>query len=263
MRSALADTLQPVELAEGVAIQLRVAGPAPRSLAWSIDLLIAIACYIALSIGLGFLGVFGMENVWQGVLMLFLFAFNWFYNVFFEMTRHGATPGQRVLGLKVASVSGGPVRLPQSLIRNLLRVIDFMPGFYLLGFLTTLCNARFQRLGDLVADTVVVYAEPKAARKTRPAQVKIHATPMPAAVPLSRAEQASILQFLDRAPQWSDARRMELSDLLSPLTGATGPEGLRRLCGIGLWLRQQGRPTAAPLAPAPSSPDRPHDFPAV
>lgn len=234
-----ADTLQPVELADGVEIHLRVAGPAVRSLAWTIDLCIAIVCYMAVSVLFGMLGLFGMENIWMGVLLLFMFFFNWFYNVFFEMTRHGATPGQRHMGIKVASVSGAPVRLPQSLIRNLLRTIDFMPALYLFGFICTLCNRRFQRLGDLVADTVVVYADPKPASQQR---VQINATPMPPAQPLSRPEQVAILQFIERAPQWSDARRIELSDLLSPLTGATGEEGLRRLCAIGLWLRQ-GRAT--------------------
>lgn len=234
-----ADTLQTVELADGVAIYLRVAGPAIRSLAWTIDLCIAFACYIAASLLFGMLGVFGMENIWLGLLLLFIFLFNWFYNVFFEMSRHGATPGQRYLGIKVASVSGAPARLPQSLIRNLLRTIDFMPGFYLFGFLCTLCNKRFQRLGDLVADTVVVYADPK---PISPLRVQINATPMPPAQPLSRPEQATILQFIERAPQWSDERRIELSDLLSPLTGATGEEGLRRVCAIGLHLRQ-GHPS--------------------
>jgi uncharacterized RDD family membrane protein YckC len=237
--NALADTLQTVELADGVEIQLRVAGPAIRSLAWTIDACIAIACYIAAAIVMGMLGVFGMENVWEGVLLLFMFFFNWFYNVFFEMTRHGATPGQRFMGIKVASVNGGPVRLPQSLIRNLLRFIDFMPAFYLFGFLSTLCNQRFQRLGDLVADTVVVYADPKPAN---PLRVQINATAQPPPHSLSRPEQAVILQFIERAPLWSDDRRIELANLLSPLTGASGPEGLRRLCAIGLYLRQ-GHPS--------------------
>jgi uncharacterized RDD family membrane protein YckC len=239
MTPALTDTLQPVELAEGVEIQLRVAGPGVRSLAWTLDLAIAIACYIALAIVMGLLGFFGMENVWQGVLLLFMFFFNWFYNVFFEMTARGATPGQRHCGIKVVSLSGGPVRLPQSLIRNLLRVIDFMPVAYLFGFLCTLCNRRFQRLGDLVADTVVVYADPKIDLTQR---VHVNADPCPPPMPLSRAEQAAVLQFLERAPSWSEERRIEMADLLSPLTGATGPEGLRRLCAIALWLRQSGQP---------------------
>ncbi len=235
--AAPTDTLQAVELAEGVAIQLRVAGPGPRSLAWTVDLCIAIACYFAAGMAFAFLGLFGMENVWQGVLLLFMFFFNWFYNVFFEMGRHGATPGQRTVGLRVASVSGGPVSLPQSLIRNLLRVIDFMPAAYLFGFICTLSNRRFQRLGDLVADTVVVYADPKTKALTTTLP---NVEPKPPPQPLNRAEQAAILQFLERAPVWSDERRIELADKLAPLTGASGLEGLRRLCAIGLWLRGKG-----------------------
>ncbi|HRK15074.1 MAG TPA: hypothetical protein PK490_12330, partial [Prosthecobacter sp.] len=53
-------------------------------------------------------------------------------------------------------------------------------------------------------------------------------------------EQAALLDFLERAPRWSDARKLELSDLLEPLTGSAGMEGLRRACGMGLWLRQGG-----------------------
>ena len=234
-----ADTLQSVELADGVSIHLKVAGPAVRSLAWTIDVCITVVVYLIVFISLGVLGGFsGSGTVVQGFLLLFMFFFNWFYNVFFEMTRHAATPGQRMMGIKVASVSGGPARLPQSMIRNLLRVIDFMPACYLFGLVCSLFNARFQRLGDLVADTVLVYAEPKTANATR---TQINAAPQPPAQPLSRDEQAAILQFIERAPQWSDERRIELSDQLSPLTGATGMDGLQRLCAIGLWLRQGGK----------------------
>jgi uncharacterized RDD family membrane protein YckC len=235
--SALADTLQPVELADGVSLQLRVAGPAVRALAWLVDLCIAIGCYIAAAIVLGIAGAFTGAQVGQGLMFLFMFLFNWFYNVFFEMGKRQATPGQRGMGLKVASVSGAPPRLPQSLIRNLLRTIDFLPFGYFTGLICTLSNRRFQRLGDLVADTVVVYADEK--QHDSP-EFTVNATPMAPPVALSREEQASILAFMERAPQCSDARRLELSDVLAPLTKRTGMPGLQRLCGIGLWLSNRG-----------------------
>lgn len=139
------------------------------------------------------------------------------------------------MGLKVASVSGAPVRLPQSIIRNLLRVIDFMPGFYLFGLVCCLFSRRFQRLGDLVADTVVIYAEPEV---IKPIDFKVNAEALAPPVALARAEQAALLQFLERAPQWSDARKMELTDLLEPLTGKTGLSGLSQTCSIGVWLQK-------------------------
>ncbi len=231
-----ADTLQPVELADGVEIHLRVAGPAARSMAWVVDFLIFAVALLVIGLALMFAsaGIGGRTAI--GVFLLCGFILSWFYNVIFEMGRHAATPGQRMLGLKVCGVSGAPVRLPQSVIRNLLRVIDFMPGFYLLGLVCCLFNRRFQRLGDLVADTVVVHVEPK----HEPALVEVRAEPVPPARPLTRAEQAALLDFLERAPRWSDARKLELSDLLEPLTGSAGMEGLRRACGMGLWLRQGG-----------------------
>jgi hypothetical protein len=61
-------------------------------------------------------------------------------------------------------------------------------------------------------------------------------------VVLTREEQAALQQFIDRAPNWSDERRLELSALAEPLTQASGAEGLRRLCGMALWLQEpEGR----------------------
>lgn len=234
----LADTLQPVELADGVEIHLRVAGPAARSVAWLVDLLIFIGVVLVLIVVFNLLSPSLGDKTVQGILMLCMFVLGWFYNVVFEMGKKAATPGQRMMKLKVSSVSGAPVRLPQSLIRNLLRVIDFMPGCYLFGLTCCLFTRRFQRLGDLVADTVVVYAEPVEVKIT---ETQVNAEPFPPPVALSRVEQAALLQFLERAPQWSDARRTELTDLLEPMTGATGTAGLRQACGIGLWLQKGGQ----------------------
>lgn len=232
------DTLQPVELADGVEIHLRVAGPAVRSLAWFIDLLIFFVVIFAWVLLVGIIAGGLGDGIAQGVMLLGLFLLAWFYNVVFEMTARGATPGQRAVGVKVASVSGAPVRLPQSIIRNLLRTIDFMPAGYLFGLICCLFTQRFQRLGDLVADTVVIYDDPK---EPKTAAIQVNADPQPPPQALSRAEQAAILQFLERAPQWSDARKMELSDLLEPLTGRKGLPGLTQVCSMGVWLQKGGK----------------------
>ncbi len=232
------DTLQPVELADGVEIHLRVAGPAVRSVAWLVDLLIFVAILILWGVVVGFIASAVGEGIGTGLFLLGLFLVAWFYNVIFEMTARAATPGQRVMKIKVVSVSGAPVRLPQSLIRNLLRVIDFMPAAYLFGLICCLFTRRFQRLGDLVADTVVIYDDSK---PVAPAAIQVNAEPHPPSQVLNRAEQAAILQFLERAPHWSDARKIELSDLLEPLTDRKGLGGLTRVCSMGLWLQKGGK----------------------
>ncbi|WP_395747508.1 RDD family protein [Prosthecobacter sp.] len=235
MAAARADTLQSVELADGVEIQLRVAGPAVRSMAFAIDLLIRVGIYFAVGFGMSLLlpGLIGPEMT-SGLLLLFVFLMEWFYNVFFEAGAKGATPGQRSMKLRVMSVTGGPVSLAQAVMRNFLRVVDFMPFSYLCGITCMLFTRRFQRLGDLVANTVVTYAD---APPVFTHEVEVRAERRVPAQTLTREEQAALLQFLERAPLWADERRIELSTLAQPLTEAAGQEGLRRLCGMALWLR--------------------------
>jgi hypothetical protein len=75
----------------------------------------------------------------------------------FEAFWHGQTPGKRLIGLRVLSVTGRPARLDEAILRNLLRVVDQLPGVYAIGILTMLISSRNQRLGDLAAGTVVVH----------------------------------------------------------------------------------------------------------
>ncbi|MBL9176624.1 MAG: RDD family protein [Verrucomicrobiaceae bacterium] len=251
MATARADTLQPVELADGVEIQLRVAGPAVRSMAYTIDLLVRLGIYLGVWIAALFLVLpgIGMELT-AGLMLLFMFFMEWFYNVIFEAGAKGATPGQRSMKLRVMSMTGGPVTLAQAVMRNFLRVVDFMPGLYLTGIVCMLFTRRFQRLGDLVANTVVTYADPPPSPTP---VVEIRAERRAPAQVLTREEQAALLQFIERAPLWADERRVELSTLAEPLTRAPGTEGLRRLCGMALWLQEpeEKRGTPPPLKGAP------------
>ncbi len=244
MAAARADTLQSVELADGVEIQLRVAGPAVRSMAYMIDLLIRIGIDFAVGMAVFMLlpPLIGAEMA-GGLMMLFAFFMEWFYNVFFEAGAKGATPGQRSMKLRVMSVTGGPVSLAQAVMRNFMRVADFMPGLYLTGIVCMLFTKRFQRLGDLVAHTVVTYAE---VPPVLTPQVEIRAERRAPAQVLTREEQAALLQFIERAPLWADERRIELAALAQPLTGVVGVEGLRRLCGMALWLQDPEEKSGTP-----------------
>ena len=244
MAASRVDTLQSVELADGVEIHLRVAGPVARSMAFSLDLLIRLGIDLVVWITL-VLAVFPTigPEYGRGLGLLFMFLMEWFYNVLFELGPKGATPGQRCLKLRVMSVTGGPITPAQALMRNFLRFVDFMPLCYVTGILCMLFTKRFQRLGDLVANTVVTYAD-QAVVQTPASEVRAERRPPP--IVLSREEQAALMQFLERAPLWSEGRRIELSDLTSPLTQAEGQEGLRKLCGMALWLQEPEEKRAAP-----------------
>lgn len=84
----------------------------------------------------------------------------------------GATPGKFAARLRVVRVDGRPLDLRSVAIRNLLKPIDYLPFFYLLGGALVLLTANSQRLGDLAAGTTVVYRhralEPGATRSSTP-----------------------------------------------------------------------------------------------
>ncbi|HET8910639.1 MAG TPA: RDD family protein, partial [Ktedonobacteraceae bacterium] len=72
-----------------------------------------------------------------------------------EATR-GASVGKMVMGLRVVRQDGGPISWTESLIRNLLRIIDVLPFAYIVGAIIVSTNPLKQRLGDKVAHTVVI-----------------------------------------------------------------------------------------------------------
>jgi uncharacterized RDD family membrane protein YckC len=231
------DTLQRVELAEGVEIHLRMAGPYVRVLAYLIDLMIR-----GVIVFLGWLFVILGSMLWggnvsQGLLLLMLFFVMFFYYVLYEAGKRGASPGKRMMGLRVVDTSGAPITFGQAFLRNMLRFADAMPvPSYGFGLLSTLLTRRFQRLGDLLANTVVVYDRmPNIQAASLPPVLQTVAP----GVPLSREEQAALAGFADRAGMWSEARRIELSDHARALTGATGQQGMTRLLGMAHWLEDK------------------------
>ena len=133
------DTLQAVELAEGVEIRLRVAGPMLRAGAYALDLLIRTGVMIVMGIAMGLLGIAIGERLGEGMLMLAWFLMEWFYPVLFEAGKRGATPGKRALGLRVVQATGSPISFGQAVVRNFLRWVDGMPFFtYGLGMASCL-----------------------------------------------------------------------------------------------------------------------------
>jgi uncharacterized RDD family membrane protein YckC len=93
-------------------------------------------------------------------IILFHFLLYWGYFTLFEAFWNGQTPGKRWCKLRVIRDSGRQITLFESMTRNLVRIIDFMPGIYAVGLITMLCNKRNKRLGDLAAGTLVVHERP-------------------------------------------------------------------------------------------------------
>ena len=240
------DTLQSVELGDGVEILLRVAGPFVRAMALLIDYLIIIGILIVLGIVVSLVAVSSNEYFAQGVMLIALFLLSWGYFAFFEGGKRSATPGKRSMGIRVVDRSGNAASRGQVLVRNLLRYVDMLPGIpsgglglmlggYGAGLMTCFLSKRFQRLGDLVANTMVVYNKPvNHLSSAVPPALNSIAPP----VALTREEQAAITAFRERAGLWSEARRIELAEHAGSVTNAGGTEGMNRLLGMAHWLTE-------------------------
>ncbi|MEY3894955.1 MAG: hypothetical protein RLZZ214_474, partial [Verrucomicrobiota bacterium] len=94
------DTLQAVELAEGIEIRLRMAGPTLRAGAYAIDLLIRVGVLMVGGVIANLLGIAVGDRVAGGMMLLAWFLMDWLYPVVFEAGKRGATPGKRALGLR-------------------------------------------------------------------------------------------------------------------------------------------------------------------
>jgi len=220
------DTLRSIETPEGIELSLSVAGPLPRILAWLLDTLIrAVALYLLMLL-FNFLDLFGM-----GLFLFSLFIAEWFYPVLFEIHMNGQTPGKKLVGLRVLCDDGTPVNWSASLLRNLLRVVDFLPMLYGFGIASMLLNRDFKRLGDLAAGTLIVYTNEN---KETP-QITEY-PPIPPSVSLTLEEQQAVIAFAERSNTLSENRARELAALATPLTLNKEKMQPAHLMAVANWL---------------------------
>jgi hypothetical protein len=158
------------------------------------------------------------------------FLLEWGYPVFFEL-RSAATPGKRLLSLRVVQDDGAPLTLGSALLRNLLRFVDFLPVGYLFGLTSCMISSRFQRLGDLAAGTLVIYES-----KSQPRTLPETTPPRPPLVPLTLDEQRAIIAFAERASDWTDERCQELAQHSGACTRGSGRERVQQLLGYARWI---------------------------
>ena len=158
------DTLV-IETPERVPLHFALASIGNRFLACAIDH--AIQGFALLLIGLASLILANVTSLWQAfasapkwvyaVMIILLFLIFSGYFAFFEWIWSGQTPGKRWLKLRVLREDGRPITFWEAAVRNLLRTFDMMPApFYSIGLIAVFGTTRDQRVGDMVAGTVVV-----------------------------------------------------------------------------------------------------------
>ena len=139
---------------EGVDLELVLAGMGSRMLAGLCDVVAQWLCALAYYLLVSAIGFDGGLSTAGWAIFGFLLVFG--YDVGFEVLARGRTPGKRLAGLRVMTAGGEPVGLVTSAIRNVLRIVDILPTGYGVGVVSIFVTKRNQRIGDLVAGTVVV-----------------------------------------------------------------------------------------------------------
>lgn len=158
-----------IDTPEHVSLDFPIAGLGSRILAHLADLVLQAAAYLILLLMalLAFSSqlrsldrLSDVQGKWLVAGLLFAnFLFFWGYYTLFEALWKGQTPGKRWAQLRVIKDSGRQITLFESMSRNLIRVVDYLPGMYVVGIISILMSKENKRLGDLLAGTIVVRQE--------------------------------------------------------------------------------------------------------
>ncbi len=145
-----------IETPEGIVFSLQLAGPLIRFLAWSVDAACIGVMTGVLNTVLGGIGIISRDIALAATTVAY-FVVSVGYGMATEWYWQGQTVGKRLLHLRVVDAQGLRLQFSQIVVRNLMRFVDSLPVFYLVGGIACLLSRNVQRLGDLAGNTIVVW----------------------------------------------------------------------------------------------------------
>jgi uncharacterized RDD family membrane protein YckC len=157
MEQPLPDSELIVSTPERVSFDYQVAGLGTRAIAQVLDLLIVTALLVALFFGGLAVGSFLNNSVLFDLIQIlgsFVIVFGYFWTS--EVMWSGQTIGKKAFRLRAVGDRGEPLTFMQAGIRNIVRIVDFLPYGYGVGLVVMFINGKGKRLGDLAAGTLVV-----------------------------------------------------------------------------------------------------------
>lgn len=227
MLPARTDTQLPIEIPEGVELKLEPAGLLIRAKAFAIDLSIR---FVILAVLLSLFPILVGEYA-RGLSLILLFLVYWVYGPAFEAFNHGQTPGKRICRIRAVQENGLPLTLKSAVARNFLRDIDFLPAFFMFGILSMLSTQHFQRIGDIVAHSLVVYDQVAETIITMP-----DIDPEYLELDLDDEQQMAIVNLAERHETISQERQIEIANTLAPVLGKQDRAALMTLQAYANWL---------------------------
>jgi uncharacterized RDD family membrane protein YckC len=213
-----------IDTPENILLDADIAGFGTRCIAAILDYLLLLVAMII--IGLLYLQSVPIrdrdETGTLAIVVLLQFVLIAFYHLFFEFIWNGQTPGKRWVGIRVVQVNGLPITVSGVLIRNLVRLFDFMPFFYAIGLLVMFASKHTQRLGDLAAHTIVIRERRALTLNTVKEDLKVSyhyltpIDPIPAHVQIDNLtpdDRRAIIDFLRR--RYTLTQREQLARMLA------------------------------------------------
>jgi uncharacterized RDD family membrane protein YckC len=155
-----------IETPEQTVLEFPLAGIGSRFLAIALDTLLQVAAMgvvgmVLIAVTIPFSLFFRSSGLWVvAILILFVFTMDVGYFALFEALWNGQTPGKRWTHLRVIKDSGRPISAYDAVLRNLLRIVDWLPTLYAAGIITMIISRENRRIGDYAAGTVVVHEKP-------------------------------------------------------------------------------------------------------
>lgn len=212
-----------LELPEEIDLQVELANVGSRTLAILADialggLVLFIGYALTILLARDIADEFVTGRRLKVVAFFVLFGFQWIYFNFFEWLWNGQTPGKRLLNLRVIKVDGSPVSGVDVLLRNLSRPIDTLGPMGLIGLVMIFVSRKAQRLGDLLARTLVIH-ETKIDwsifdQLEGAAPVEGASSPAAPVVRLTSAQWELLHRFLNRREQLQPEARERLAQSL-------------------------------------------------
>lgn len=216
---------------EAVALELRPARLPSRALAVLLDLVAAMAVYVAVTIAL-VVSTASLDEAAQTALSIATFVLVLVGGpIAVETLSHGRSLGKMACGLRVVRDDGGPIRFRHALVRGLIGVIEILMTFGIVACIASFVSARGRRLGDVFAGTLVVRERIPVTRTNfvpppppwlsgRFSELDLSA--VPDGLWLAVRQYLTRMQQLDPQVGWSMAER--LASDLAERTGAPVPQ---------------------------------------
>lgn len=240
---------------ENLELKYALAGAGSRSAAYVVDAIILLFSVQILTNLFFMIFALPFGPQWAAAISgLIVFALFNGYFILFEWLFSGQTPGKRVIGIRVIKQGGYALSFFDVLLRNLMRIVDFLPALYGVGVASLMLTRRCQRLGDIVAGTLVVQQEALSSHNLLPVIPEaveggiVFSPGQLSAVP-GKLIDLAVEFFTERerlASRYRQQIAVELSDLVSRLGGIELQPGQSAESFLAAVIRQSGRiPTAA------------------